>query len=1051
MRNLKKVIALVAVFAMMVSTVAFAASFSDVAEDNSYYEAIETLNKLGILTGDDNDNDGVMDFRPDDSITRAEIAVIVARIQGQTGAVAQTNTIFTDVPSTHWASGYIASATNMGIVNGYGDGTFGPDDSVLYQDVIKMLMETLGYKTYAASNGGYPTGYILAAQRYGVLDGVVGGVEGQEATRGQVAQMTNNAIDTPLMERYTYGGSDQYVIWDGESWSPRRTLMNTALGITKIRGIVVENDVTSLAGSVTIDTEARETVRVYVEDNYLGTNDTTSEYPLYTTATFYAGDTDASDYLGYDVVLYARDNANETDEIVSITLASGRNTTISFTLDQFDSYDEANNQLAYMRNETDRSATRVRLQQTSDKTNYGYESSIIYNGVAFSGSITDMFGSSTTEGMITNDTLYSGQVTLVDNDDTSGYDVIFVDVATAGVVQEVSTRGIVTFKNTPEIPYGSGRASSINRLDFGTSDTSIKIDLTKDGQAYDYTALKEWDVLSIIGNNTSDAAGEYYQVEVLDSTAVTGTISRVASSDSSAYNYNSDTGLGEAFTIDGVEYDVAQGVYSNGTLRAGAYGTFYIDNFGKIVAYNRQAGGGTASSDNYAYIVNAQLSTDGFTQNIPSLQFIYKDGTINTVNFASTVTIDYPSNEILALTGSEDVTQATIRYSDYTSNTQFERAIQSLAGRVVTMNATDGYVRQITMATDTDDYNSSFITASVGTANASTFEEDTREMRIDGTRRYDIPDDALVFFIGDTSTEFQYGEIGGGSVDDCSVGTGESLMENSGFNAVVYTDSNEDVQVVVMYNTNAGVGASTGIAYITSIGRTSVDGTTVLSVSYYQDGEMHTAVADSLSVGQLTENTAAGSLFKFGLTGDTITTADPYLTFNSAEGVRDQIMPGDDFTSVGMPKARTIRTTGSSADEDVYYGAVINRENNRLTIAPVTEANGLPDVAAAESVNMNRYSTVNYYIYDPTRSGSAKFQLGSFGDIYCDTYLTNRNGRGASSSEDYEITFGSFSEVAPAWGMLDYVYVRGYDNKADVVDYTTWEYDYEFNRVANSN
>ena len=137
MRNLKKVIALVAVFAMMVSTVAFAATFDDVADGDNYYEAIETLNKLGVITGDDENNDGVMSFRPADSITRAEIAVIVARIQGQTGAVAQTNTIFTDVPSTHWASGYIASASNMGIVNGYGDGTFGPDDNVLYEDVIR--------------------------------------------------------------------------------------------------------------------------------------------------------------------------------------------------------------------------------------------------------------------------------------------------------------------------------------------------------------------------------------------------------------------------------------------------------------------------------------------------------------------------------------------------------------------------------------------------------------------------------------------------------------------------------------------------------------------------------------------------------------------------------------------------------------------------------------------------------------------------------------------------------------------------------------------------
>ena len=312
MRNLKKVIALIAVFAMMVSTVAFAATFGDVKEGDNYYEAIETLNKLGILTGDDENNDGVMEYRPNDSITRAEITVIVARIQGQTGAVAQADTVFTDVPSTYWASGYIASATNQGIINGYGDGTFGPDDKVLYEDVIKMLMETLGYKPYAQNNGGYPTGYILAAQRQSVLKNVVGGAEGTEATRGQVAQMTYNAIDTPLMERYVYGGEAQYVIWDGESWSPRKTLMNQALGINKLKGVVTENEVTALDAAVQIDTDATQQIKLYVEDNYLGSNDTNSDYEVDSVYPFYTGDTNAADYLGYDVVLYAQDNKNET-------------------------------------------------------------------------------------------------------------------------------------------------------------------------------------------------------------------------------------------------------------------------------------------------------------------------------------------------------------------------------------------------------------------------------------------------------------------------------------------------------------------------------------------------------------------------------------------------------------------------------------------------------------------------------------------------------------------------------------------------------------------
>ena len=91
MRSLKKVIALVAVFAMLVSTVAFAQAFTDVADTDNYAEAIETLNTLGILTGDDQNNDGKMEFRPEDTITRAEVTAIISRIQGM-GNASQTST-----------------------------------------------------------------------------------------------------------------------------------------------------------------------------------------------------------------------------------------------------------------------------------------------------------------------------------------------------------------------------------------------------------------------------------------------------------------------------------------------------------------------------------------------------------------------------------------------------------------------------------------------------------------------------------------------------------------------------------------------------------------------------------------------------------------------------------------------------------------------------------------------------------------------------------------------------------------------------------------------
>ena len=152
MKNLKKVLALVVVFAMMLSTVAFAGSFPDVADDADYASAIETLAAMGFFKGDDNGN-----FNPDATITRAEYAVIVCRLLGIEGS-ATGKCDFTDA-ADHWATGYIKMANQYGIVKGYGDGNFGPDDAVKYEEAVKMLVCALGYEPMATSKGGYPTGY----------------------------------------------------------------------------------------------------------------------------------------------------------------------------------------------------------------------------------------------------------------------------------------------------------------------------------------------------------------------------------------------------------------------------------------------------------------------------------------------------------------------------------------------------------------------------------------------------------------------------------------------------------------------------------------------------------------------------------------------------------------------------------------------------------------------------------------------------------------------------------------------------------------------------
>lgn len=107
--------------------------FSDVNAEDWFNEAISTLNGMGILNGYD---DGT--FRPDNCITRAEltkIAVSFSTAAGLSGKAAS----FADVAADAWYGSCVASAQELGLVNGYEDGTFHPDSFVTRAETCAIV------------------------------------------------------------------------------------------------------------------------------------------------------------------------------------------------------------------------------------------------------------------------------------------------------------------------------------------------------------------------------------------------------------------------------------------------------------------------------------------------------------------------------------------------------------------------------------------------------------------------------------------------------------------------------------------------------------------------------------------------------------------------------------------------------------------------------------------------------------------------------------------------------------------------------------------------
>lgn len=173
---------------MLICPVLAASAFPDVDENAEYVEAVEYVSGAGIMVGDEKGN-----FNPNKTITRAEMATIICNILGETGNITKIGGIFTDVPESHWASGYIAKAVSLGTISGHGDGRFGPDDKLTYEQAITMIVRALGGDSEAQEAGGYPDGYLIAARDAELLEGVLA-IRGQLMTRAEIAMICYNSF-----------------------------------------------------------------------------------------------------------------------------------------------------------------------------------------------------------------------------------------------------------------------------------------------------------------------------------------------------------------------------------------------------------------------------------------------------------------------------------------------------------------------------------------------------------------------------------------------------------------------------------------------------------------------------------------------------------------------------------------------------------------------------------------------------------------------------------------------------------------------------------------
>ena len=270
-------------------------AYTDVEAGTYQSDAIIALSDFDILHGYEDGS-----FKPEQNITRAEMTKILCETLDYEQLKLDIMP-FDDVESTHWAAGYINTAYGVGMIDGYGNRKFGPEDTVTFEQAVKMTVSALGYSSEAIKRGGWPTGYITTAANIGILKEVNG------ATRGDIATLIYNAIHTPLMEM-------------GE--------VKDGFGLFKeYKTILTERDIYILTGIVEDTTFEDEVVLTSEED-----------IPVY------IGDTNIKDYIYRQVEVYA---SKDKDEYTAISIKSTKDNK-TFTLISDDIKEIENNKIYYI-------------------------------------------------------------------------------------------------------------------------------------------------------------------------------------------------------------------------------------------------------------------------------------------------------------------------------------------------------------------------------------------------------------------------------------------------------------------------------------------------------------------------------------------------------------------------------------------------------------------------------------------------------------------------------------------------------------------------------
>lgn len=929
-KNLKKVISSVAALTMVASSVAaFAVDFPDVESTASYAQAVQELSALDVISGYE---DGT--FGPDKLVTRAEITkMIVDALAERSSAEASTeSTKFADVSADHWAKGYINQGVADGFIAGMSDTEFDPDANVTYVQAQKMLVSAIGYETYAQAQGGWPIGYKTYAASLDITKGISGIKDSTELTRAQVAQMIDNAMDTPLCviaswkPEWNGTKTPNLETRDGKEGRAYETLFTEKHDAYKVYGRVTE---TSKTGSVDTD---KVTFQVEKADNF-DDQEVKADSPV--SEDMYIGDSKADNYLRtYSQALIQK---NDDDEFTILSIAAAAaNKSVTVASEDFDENKSTDEALYFFPAGTTKGSTKYQLDTTNGVKIY-------INGVESSKSIAEL-----RDYLDKNET---ASVTLqketeVGSTSTSAkYNTIMVSSYVTAIVDEVIDKTNETSVNFDTYSSGIQAKMTVNK-----DDDNYTYSFKLDGKEIEATDLQQNDVLNI-SYDTTGAFKDSSFYDVIVTRNVVDSVKCTSINDSK----------GE-YTIGGTKYKAAEGMDID--VETSTEYSLYLDHFGRIAKADENS-----VSKNYGVLKNIYKKAAGDYM----AQIITKNGTEEEYKVDSDKVNEYATY----------LKYATF-YSDKEKKNRIDTTTKDWQSKVVAFDAPEYSTSQpksVAYPTQVVEYSVSSSSNKItikSVYNDPTSAVDT-EYKESGNKigSVKMADSTVILDLSEVDTKDSYSVV-------------SSLNDGSPYTAYGYDKSKSDNTyrfVIITKGTSSVFNSETQLAIFNGSEVVDDDGDKTAYNLVVNGEEKQFILDDDVVITGNAGKTVAEDAFDEGDVLVYATNSEGYISRIYSVFAAQNVLNGssfEDFRTNAFKKQSSVLADTKFADllsdddndVNVVFGPVVDKSGSNITIGTVTtNAEGKYVVNYDEGLEVN-YSNAKIYTYDfAARSDNSRVLL----------------------------------------------------------------------------